>query len=88
MSRIAFSSLPEFRSLADSKRGPIVTSLTYSHSQRAGAHEAGGANDRTAVTLPRCRLQDCRLDYSYRQIPAFDDSVRGDPEYSVDAYLF
>ena len=36
---------------------------------------------------PRAPPKEFRLDCSYSQAPAFDDSVRADPEYSVDAYL-
>jgi hypothetical protein len=36
---------------------------------------------------PRAPPKKFQLDYSYSQVPAFDDSVHGDPEYSNDAYL-
>ena len=36
---------------------------------------------------PRAPPKKFRLNYSYSQVPAFDDSLHADPEYSVDAYL-
>jgi hypothetical protein len=38
-------------------------------------------------TPPRAPPKKFRLNYSYSQVPAFDDSLHADPEYSVDAYL-
>ena len=31
--------------------------------------------------------KELRLDCSYSQIPAFDDYLHADPEYSIDGYL-
>jgi len=37
--------------------------------------------------FPRAPPKDLRLDSSCSQIPAFDDYLHGDPEYSIDGYL-
>ena len=37
--------------------------------------------------FPRAPPKDLRLDSSCSQIPAFDDYLHGDPEYSIDGYI-
>jgi len=72
---------------------PEVQRANADHSvhRRAGSYQKDphhlGLYLERSKAFPRAPPKDLRLDCSYRQVPASDDSLHGDPEYSIDGYL-